>query len=308
MQTPPFPGYGLGGPVSGGTSATSASSAAYWSTVARTSSIAVRSPPLRSHRCSQATRVTSEQETVEWLVIALLLGPMPAPLAAERCRLLIGEVPEESLLQAEVLAGSAPLEAMLGRVREATDRIERSHEIANNLNAWIWIGSFWHAFILMWQGDPIAAEQVLLPAYDALQQMGEKSHFSSISHALSSALYDQGRYEEAEHLTQECEDASRPNDVHSQISWRSIRAKTLAQRGKRQVAEQLAREAVAFAETSDFFLAHAGAIADLAEVLELQNKREQATEALHKALELHARKGNVLGAGRARSRLAELST
>ena len=46
---------------------------------------------------------------------------------------------------------------------------------------------------------------------------------------------------------------------------------------------------------------------DLAEVLELQSKREQATEALQKALDLHERKGNVLVAGRTCARLAELS-
>src|SRR5204862_2232033 len=52
-------GYRIGGSVSNGTSATSASSAAYWLTVARTSSIAVRSSLIRPHCCSQATRVTS---------------------------------------------------------------------------------------------------------------------------------------------------------------------------------------------------------------------------------------------------------
>ena len=62
-----------------------------------------------------------------------------------------------------------------------------------------------------------------------------------MAHALSNAVYIQGRYEEAEQLTLECEDASRPNDVHSQILWRSMRAKALAQRGELQAAEQLAR-------------------------------------------------------------------
>lgn len=227
-------------------------------------------------------------------------------VGAERCRRLVGEVSDLPLLQAEVLAASAPLEAMLGRVGEAGELIGRSHEAAGKLNAWIWIGSFWDAFILLWQGDPVAAEGVLLPAYEALKQMGEKSHFSSISHALSHALYDQGRYAEAEELTYECEEVSRPNDVHSQISWRSIRSKAFARRGEHRAAERLAREAVAFAGASDFLLAHAEALTDLSEVLELQNKRSDAGEALQKALDLHELKGNVLGATLTRARLANL--
>ena len=145
------------------------------------------------------------------------------------------------------------------------------------------------------------------PAYAALKKIGEKSHFSSITHALSHALYAQGRYDEAEQLTHECDDASRSNDVHSQISWRSVRAKILARRGGHEAAEELAREAVAFAEESDFLLAHAEAMSDLAEVLELQGKHEPAAEAIRKALDLHERKGNALAADRMRSRLTELA-
>ena len=248
-----------------------------------------------------------EREIIEWLVIALALGPAPAAEAAERCRCLIEEVPDAPVLQAEILAALAPLEAMLGNVDEAGELIRRAHETTINPNSGVWISSFWAAFILMWQGDPIAAEHELRPAYGALRQMGEKSHFSSITHALSHALYAQGKYEEAEQLTLECEEVSRPNDVHSQISWRSIRAKTLARKGEHPAAEKLAREAVAFAERSDFLLAHADALTDLAEVLELQGKHEQAAEAIRKALDLHERKGNTLATDRMRNRLTQLS-
>jgi len=101
---------------------------------------------------------------------------------------------------------------------------------------------------------------------------------------------------------------SRPNDVHSQVNWRSIRAKTLARRGEHQAAERLVREAVAFAEESDFLVAHADAVSDLADVLELQDRREEAIDALRKALGLHERKGNGIAANRVRARIEELTT
>jgi len=170
----------------------------------------------------------------------------------------------------------------------------------------IWIVSFWSSFIFMWQGDPVRAESELRPGYDALKKIGEKSHFSSISHALSNALYMQGRDDEAEALTRECEEASRSNDIHSHILWRSTRAKVLARRGDVAAAETLAREAVAFASGSDFLVAHADALADLAEVLEVAGRRDEGVRALRSAIDLHERKGNVLAVGQARRRLDEL--
>ena len=44
-------------------------------------------------------------------------------------------------------------------------------------------------------GDPAAAGGELRPAYEALRKLGEKSHFSSLAHALANAAYAQGRYD-----------------------------------------------------------------------------------------------------------------
>ena len=248
-----------------------------------------------------------EQEIVEWLVIALMLGPTPVTEATERCKRLLTECSGEPLVQAEILAALAPLEAMLGHLREADELFGRARAIMDELGEWIWIFSFWNSFIRSWQDDPEAAEHVIRPAYDALKKIGEKSHFSSMCHALSNAVYLQGRYDEAEQLTLECEDASRANDVHSGILWRSYRAKIWAQRGELDAAERLAKEAVAFAIETDFYPAHADALMDLAEVLELADKRAAAALQLNEAIRLYDLKGNVLMAARARARLEEVS-
>jgi tetratricopeptide (TPR) repeat protein len=238
-----------------------------------------------------------EREIAEWLVIALLLGPAPAAAASRRCRELSREFAGVPLLQAEIIATLASLEAMLGHLEEAMALIDHVEETTRSLGEWNWL-AIWHAFVFLWLDDPISAELTLLPAYAALKQMGEKSHFSTIVHALSHALYMQGRYEEAEDLTHECEEAARPNDVHSQISWRSVRAKALARMGEHEQAERLAREALAYAEASDFLLAHAEALADLGEVLGIVGRPWEAAEAYRTALKVYARKGNELANGR----------
>jgi ATP/maltotriose-dependent transcriptional regulator MalT len=139
-----------------------------------------------------------------------------------------------------------------------------------------------------------------------LKRIGEKSHFSSLAHALADAVFLQGRYDEAEQLTRECEEASRPNDVHSQVLWRSTRAKVLAHKGDFEAAEELARVSVAFAAESDFHPAHAEALMDLAHVLELRGERAAAARSVEEAISFYELKGNLPQVGRARTVLTEL--
>ena len=179
----------------------------------------------------QARDYFEEREIVEWLVIALLLGSAPADKALDRCTLLLGREWDEFWLPSEISSAAAALLAMQGRAGEAEALVDRSRRAMEDAQEWSWISSYWHSFVLVSHGDPAAAEAELRPAYDALKRIGETSHFSSIAHGLSSAVYMQGRYDEAERLTKECERATRQNDIHSQILWRSTRAKVLARRG-----------------------------------------------------------------------------
>ena len=69
-------------------------------------------------------------------------------------------------------------------------------------------------------------------------------------------------------------------------------------------AQALARGAVDRAAESDDLNAHAGALVDLAEALELGMRHDEATAGLREALELYERKGNGVAAEHVRQRLA----
>jgi len=219
---------------------------------------------------------------------------------------LLEETLGNPLLQAEILGALAALMAMLGHPDRADELTERSKATMNAQGESIWIVSFWLAFVRLWRGDPSGAERELRPAYDALKRIGEKSHFSSLAHELSNAVFLQGRYDEAEQLTRECEESSRPNDVHSQILWRSTRAKVLAHKGDFEAAEELARVSVAFAAESDFHPAHADALMDLAHVLELRGEPDAAARSVEEAIRFYELKGNLPQIERARALLSEL--
>jgi class 3 adenylate cyclase/tetratricopeptide (TPR) repeat protein len=247
-----------------------------------------------------------EREIVEWLAIALSVGPVPAPEAAERCDRLLDEVRGTPLLEAVLAAFLATLESMRGRSAEAQQLLARVRRAMDQHGETLWRLSIEIAGVALRADDPAAAERELRPAYEALKRMGEKTHFSTLVELLANAVYVQGRYGEAEAFTRECEGAARSNDVHAQIRWRAIRAKVIARKGEFESADKLAREAVAFAAASDFLNDHGDALVDYAEVLGLGGRRAEASTALKSAAALYEQKGNVVSAAKARDLLDEL--
>jgi hypothetical protein len=97
--------------------------------------------------------------------------------------------------------------------------------------------------------------------------------------------------------------AARPNDVHTSIVNRGVIAKVRARGGDLEGADRLAREAIAFAETTDFLHSHADLVADLAEVLALANRPDESTEMLEQAIALYELKGSRLALESARRSL-----
>ncbi len=248
-----------------------------------------------------------EREIAEWLVIALFLGPVPADKAARSCESLLKQTADDPVLEVQILGALAFLTAIQGRGLEKADElIARARSITSDLGDWIWTFSLDYATLCVLRGDPVAADLGVRPGYEALKKIGEKSHFSALAQVLARAVYLQGRYDEAEQLTRECEEAARPNNVEAQILWRSTRAKVLARRGELEAAERLGEEGVTIAAESDFLSTHAEALMDLAEVLQLAGRREGAEARTQDALRLFELKGNVIGADRARRWLAEL--
>jgi tetratricopeptide (TPR) repeat protein len=85
-----------------------------------------------------------------------------------------------------------------------------------------------------------------------------------------------------------------------------VRAKVLARRGEHAEAERHAREAVAIGEETEVLDAQGDTYADLAEVLLLAGRAEEAAEAFEQALARYERKGNIVMAARTRDRLEAL--
>ncbi len=201
---------------------------------------------------------------------------------------------------------------MMGRFDEAWASFARGRNLYDEMGQQLNVAGISQEFfdIAMLAGEAAEAETHLRSACEALESMGEKGFLATRLGCLAEAIYAQGRYAEAEQISERVEAAAvrDPSDIDLQIRWRSVRAKVLARRSEHAAAETLAREAVSLIARTDWLNDHAGVRLDLAEVLQLAGRRVDALREVEKAIELYDLKGNRVAGSNARARFAELST
>jgi class 3 adenylate cyclase/tetratricopeptide (TPR) repeat protein len=242
------------------------------------------------------------------IALALYYGPVPAPVAIHRAEEILDRARGTRAVESTFIVSLAGLHAMSGRFDEARELFARGRAIVDELGLKVWLAGFSlvASDIEMLAGDPGAAEAHLRGGYEALHGMGDRGLLSTVAAALARAIYAQGRYEEAERFTEISEDLDGRTNIASQIGWRATRGKVLAHRRDFEQAESLAREAVAIAERTDDLAQRGRALLDLAEVLELAHRNEEATQLVETALDLFEQKGNVVVAEETRELLARL--
>ena len=235
-------------------------------------------------------------------------GPMPVNEGlAWLERLLEGE-PENRTLDANLSGFVTMLEAMSGRFDEARRHIDESRALARDLGL-IWQASVQEllsGYIELMAGNPAAAEREMRAAAEGFREIGEGWFLSVTAVDLLRAIYEQGRYEDAFALLETVDETPGP-DCEWQVKRRGVPACLLARHGQIEEGERLAREGVAVASDSEFVVLHADVLLDLAEVLELAGRPEEAREATTKAVSIYERKGNVAAARKARGLLTAAS-
>jgi DNA-binding SARP family transcriptional activator len=245
--------------------------------------------------------------STQQVAAALFLGPTPAGAAIARCEALLEDA--DRLGEATIVAFLGGLWTMTGRVDEGRRFADAAARAYGELGLTVPCATTLapvRAEIEMLAGDPSAAEQFLRESCNAFERTGERVHLATQAAQLADALYVQGDYEEAERWTRTAEANTSANDVSAQLSWRAVRAKARARAGEAAEAEALAREAVALAEGTDALNHHARVLLDLAEVLRLDDRADEASSHVAKAIGLLERKENDLGARHARALHAKL--
>ena len=239
-----------------------------------------------------AREAGDEREAAQRSNLGIAHGPVPV----DRCI----EIAERNLSTARrpdpaALAGLGFLLAMSGRFDESRRALENAVARAAELGVeWKLVSIHMHfGAAMLIADDPERAEEVLRPAVETLQRMGEQSMFSTAVALLAEAQYRQGKLDTAMDATIASEMATADDDVASQMAWRGVRAKVLAARGESEEAERLARQGVDFADRSDLLNMVGDAHFDLGIVLQAAGKPGEAGAELQAATDLYRRKGNI---------------
>jgi ATP/maltotriose-dependent transcriptional regulator MalT len=130
-----------------------------------------------------------------------------------------------------------------------------------------------------------------------LKALGDTFVSMTLAGLLARAVYEQGRYDEADAIAAEVEAQADPDDVDAQAHWRAIRAKVAARRGESERARLLAEEALSIRSKAEAPALRAQALADLAEVQRLAGN-DAWTELTGAALTLFNEKGDRASAKR----------
>ncbi|MEP6638682.1 MAG: AAA family ATPase [Chloroflexota bacterium] len=242
--------------------------------------------------------------TVNYSICALH-GPTTVEEALARCEELVEAVREDRKAEAVVLSVLAVLYAMRGDSKRARETAARGRANVADLTMSMTGAStsIESTRIEMLNGEAAAAERDLRRDYDTLTSMGETYFRSSVAGLLAHALWALERFAEADEFAQIGEELSDPDDVDSQVLWRTIRAKLLARDGHVDEAIALAEGAVAWARETDDLDQQADALRDLAAVQALAGRQQGEGPPLREALRLYERKGDVVQAARVRDRL-----
>ena len=259
-------------------------------------------------RAAVHARAAGEQralfKVLTWRASAACEGPTPVPEAIRMCNEFRDEVESDPVSVAVILNPLAALHAMVGEFDEARALTREGSRILSDVGRMQSAVDHHEALVHTLAGEPAVAADLLRTGYERLEHMGEKSLLSTTAAMLAQAVYAQGLYGEADLYCGVSEATAAHDDLLSQTIWRGVRSKLLARQGEFQEAEGLAAEAVGLIARTDLLSHHGEALLDLAEVLRLADRQAKADEAAHAALELYQRKGNVVGAGLARSLVA----
>jgi tetratricopeptide (TPR) repeat protein len=243
-----------------------------------------------------------EIQNLQFIMVALIVGPTPVPTAFEQLDDIRRRADGGPRLEWSISRTRAQLEAMRGRFDTARDLIAEANALSEELGI-VAASGVNAGEIELLAGDLPAAERVLRAVCETLERRGDWGHLASTAPLLADALHAQGRGSEAAPLIDLAARWTLADDTDAQVGLLRVRANLLAHQGDLDEALRLAQEATELSGQTDYLNHHAKALTDLADVLELAGRREEAAAAVEQALALYERKGNLVMAERTRKLL-----
>jgi class 3 adenylate cyclase/tetratricopeptide (TPR) repeat protein len=262
-------------------------------------------------RALELTQSAGDPREQGWILRMLALvyyhGPTPVADAIEHCEEILRLGQGHAAIEVSTRAKIAGLEAMRGRFEIARDLYQQCRRVGEEFALGPVLAALpnYSGPIELLAGDLDAAERELRSGCEALESLGETSTLSTCAALLARTLELKGQLDEAERLTILSEQTASKDDLASQTTWRSVRARVLARHGDLEQAARLAREGARVAARTDFLVWRGEALLDLAEVLRLSGDSLGSSSSAEEALQLFEAKGHVVLRDRTRALLPE---
>ncbi|MBA3687980.1 MAG: tetratricopeptide repeat protein [Chloroflexi bacterium] len=248
----------------------------------------------------QAGDLPEEYEAFLTLSRDIVRGPTPSDAGIRRCEEVIAQYANQRSVEASMFHA-------LGHLTARRGDFERAREFAKRSRAFFFDTGQRGQFeffaeipydIEMVAGEPAAAERVLREGFDALAAKGERPPF--LNAFLARALCAQDRWNDAEPYAEFADAAG--TSLATPVGKGSL-ARVRAHQGRVDEGEPLAREAVALLAGTDFLIDRADVMTDLADVLLVAGRADEAADALVQAIALYEQKGDIVTPVRIRARL-----
>ena len=258
-------------------------------------------PALRHARI--AGDVGEQVDIYDRLGALLSRGPTPVGAALRRCEQILTETEGNRTIAGLMYHPMAHMKARQGDFAEALDLAGRCRDIhRENGNMWAyWVFAEIEWDITMLAGAPDEAVAILEEAYEHVERMGG---FPLESAWLARSLYLVGRFDDAERAAQVAVDVE---DDLTRCVGLGMLARVRARQGRLEDAERMANEAVAYFAHTDYSVDRTFVLMDLAEVLRLAGRTDDAIATIREAIALFERREDVVSAAHARELIEELS-
>jgi tetratricopeptide (TPR) repeat protein len=228
------------------------------------------------------------------LAINALNGPMPVADAIVECEQLLAAGVSDRQVECNVMCVLAQLKAMNGELEAARVLYRKSRALLHDLGQGVYAASTGIdlARVELHDGDLALAQREVQADCDFLGAKGETYFLSTMAALLARIVREQGRDDEALALSRIAEEATASDDLESQALWRMVRAPILARAGDFEQAEELARKAVELVRQTESPMLQADALAELAVVLSVAGRHDEARPHRAEAIALYEAKGN----------------
>jgi len=233
-----------------------------------------------------------EEKLQGWRIATRKDGSMPAPEFLEWLETL----PDHTQSNAFFIGFQAQALAMCGQVDEARRQLRQLCLDLEERGATLPLGVTFGLGIAeteLFLGNAEAALDAGLRGSELLDRIGEQAWHSTVAAHIAEAYYRLDRLDEADTWAERASGLGDSEDAVTQLLWRLVHAKILARRGALEQAEKTIGEATVIADRIQLPLFQAIAKADLAEVLRLAGRPEDARDALHSGVDIARRKGNL---------------